>query len=413
MRLPFALDLGRGLFALVLAIVLYFVAVNETNPETTVRPSFTVPVQVVNVPSGLVPADTSPQVGLRVRALPTVLARVRADSFTAQVDATTARAGSNDLPVNVRSTDPEVRGVDAEPTVVTINLEEIQERVLPVRVNVTGQVPQGYTQGEARADPDRVTVAGAASLVGRASEALVDVSIDRVTVSVNGVYTPRIIDDRGNDLRDLNLRVTPAAISVQIPIVQQTQYKEVGIHPATAGQPAPGYALQALEVNPPVATVVGDPAALDGVNFVDTQPIDISGISSTVVRTVPLSPPARTLLLQQGQQATVTIRVQPLTIAQTLRVPPSVVNLGSDVVLARPPDPVALTITGPAPTLSNLNASDFRVVLDVKDKGPGRYDITPSVQNVPAGMSVGSVDPKTVPVELREAPPPPTPTPSP
>src|SRR5438270_6306526 len=175
MRLPFALDLGRGLFALVLAIVLYFVAVNETNPETTVRPSFTVPVQVVNVPSGLVPADTSPQVGLRVRALPTVLARVRADSFTAQVDATTARAGSNDLPVNVRSTDPEVRGVDAEPTVVTINLEEIQERVLPVRVNVTGQVPQGYTQGEARADPDRVTVAGAASLVGRASEALVDV----------------------------------------------------------------------------------------------------------------------------------------------------------------------------------------------------------------------------------------------
>src|SRR5947209_871114 len=114
MRLPFALDLGRGLFALVLAIVLYFVAVNETNPETTV---------------------------------------------------------------------------------VTINLEEIQERVLPVRVNVTGQVPQGYTQGEARADPDRVTVAGAASLVGRASEALVDVSIDRVTVSVNGVYTPRIIDD--------------------------------------------------------------------------------------------------------------------------------------------------------------------------------------------------------------------------
>jgi YbbR domain-containing protein len=109
----------------------------------------------------------------------------------------------------------------------------------------------------------------------------------------------------------------------------------------------------------------------------------------------------------------VTIRVQTLTIAQTIRVPPSVINLSSNVVLARLPDPVAVTITGPAPTLSTLNASDFRVVLDVAGKGAGRSDVTPRVQNVPAGMTVESVEPKTVQVELREAAPQPTPTPGP
>jgi YbbR domain-containing protein len=412
-RFPFSIDLGRAAFALALALVLYFVAVNETNPETTIRPSFSVPVQVVNIPPGLVPTDQPPQVGLRVRALPTVLARVRSDSFTAQVDASTAHAGQNDLFVSVRSTDPEVRGVDADPSVVTITLEEVQERVLPVRVNLTGQVPSGYTLGQAAANPDRVTAAGAASLVGRASEALVDVNVDRVTVSVNSVFTPRIVDQRGSDLKDLNLTVTPASVTVQVPITQQTQYKEVGIHPAVQGQPAPGYALQPLEVNPPVATLVGDPTALEGVNFVDTQPIDVNGISSTVVRTVALAPPPRTLLLQQGQQATVTVRVQTLTIAQTGRVPPSVINLANNVALVRLPDPIAVTITGPAPTLSTLNANDFRVVLDVAGKTPGRYDITPRVQNLPAGMTLESIDPKTVQVDLREAPPPPTPTPTP
>ena len=45
---------------------------------------------------------------------------------------------------------------------------------------------------------------------------MVDVSIDRVTVPVNGVYTPRILDDRGNDLKDLNLRATPASVTVQV-----------------------------------------------------------------------------------------------------------------------------------------------------------------------------------------------------
>ncbi|HYY88712.1 MAG TPA: CdaR family protein [Chloroflexota bacterium] len=410
MRLS-SVDLGRAGFALALAIVLYFVAVSETNPETRSRTSFAVPVEVVNVPSGLVPTERPPGVNLLVRATPSVFSRLRADSFSAQVDASTAHAGENDLPVMVRPTDPDVRSADAEPSLVRLNFEEVQERVLPVRVNLTGQVPSGYTLGQARADPDRVTVAGAASLVGRAAEAIVDAGIDRVTVSVNGAYTPRVVDVRGNDLRDLNLRLNPPSVTVQIPITQQTQYKEVGIHPVTQGQLAPGYALQPLEVNPPVATLVGDPAALDSVNFVDTQPIDISGISTTVVRTVPLAPPARTLLLQQGQQAIVTIRVQTLTIAQTVRVPPSVINLSSNVVLARLPDPIAVTITGPAPTLSTLNSNDFRVVVDVGGRGPGRYEVAPRVQNLPGGMTLESIDPKQVQVDLREAPPPPTPTP--
>src|SRR5919202_871235 len=208
MRFPFSLDLGRAAFAVALAVVLYFVAVNETNPETTIRPSFSVPVQVVNYPPGLVPTDQPPQVGLRVRALPSVLARLRPDSFTAQVDASAAHAGPNDLPVNVRSTDPDVRSVDADPSAVTLTLEEVQERVLPVRVNVSGQVPSGYTLGEARADPDRVTVAGAASLVGRATETVLDVSVDPVTVSVNRVLTPPAPADPGNDPPGLYLPTT-------------------------------------------------------------------------------------------------------------------------------------------------------------------------------------------------------------
>src|SRR5205823_11532985 len=122
-------------------------------------------------------------------------------------------------------------------------------------------------------DPPNLTVSGATSFVSRASEAVVDVNIDHVTVSVNGVFTPRILDDRGNDLEDLNVRAAPQSVTVQVPITQQTLYKEVGIRPITQGQPAAGYALQPLEVNPPSTTLVGDPAGLEAVNFVDTAPI--------------------------------------------------------------------------------------------------------------------------------------------
>ena len=145
------------------------------------------------------------------------------------------------------------------------------------------------------------------------------------------------------------MRTTPQSVTVQVPITQQTLYKEVGIRPVTQGQPAAGYALQPVEVNPPTTTLVGDAASLEAVNLVDTAPIDINGISTTIVRNVALSPPTRTLLLQDGQTVTITIRVTTLPVSQIVRVPPSVTGLSGVVQLATPLDLVSVTISGPAP----------------------------------------------------------------
>jgi YbbR domain-containing protein len=403
-------------FAVALAVLLYFVAVNETNPEGRDKTGFTVPVQPVNVPAGLVTTTPlPPPVSLWVRAPANVFRRLRETSFTAQVDASGARAGDNEnLPVTVNWTDPEVRDAVAEPRVVTLHLEEVRKQSLPVRVNLIGQPPSGYQLGTVTVDPTQLTVEGAASQLARATEAIVDVNVERVTVSVNGVYTPHIVDDRGNDLRDLKLLVTPPSVTVQVAITQQTQYKVVGVRPVTQGQPAPGYALQPLEVNPPTTTLAGDQGGLEGANFVDTAPIDINGISATTVKNVALQQPAGTLLLQPGQTVTVTVRVTTLSVNQTVRVLPSVINLSGAVQLARPLDLVSVTVSGPAPALStlSLNPSEFKIVLDVTGKGPGRYAVDVKVQQVPTGLTLEDFSPKQIQVELRDTPAP-TPTPSP
>jgi YbbR domain-containing protein len=413
MRLPLSIDLGRAAFAVVLAVLLYLVALSETNPEGRKELTGTVTVQPVNVPAGLVVVNQPPPVRLSARAPQSVLNRLRADSaFTATIDASTAHSGDNDnLPIIVVSSDPDVRDVTADPSTARLRLEEVREQSLPVRVNVTGQVPSGYQVGGPTVDPIRLTVAGASSLVGRAFEAVVDVSVDRVTVSINGVNTPRILDERGNDLRDLNLRLTPPAVTVTVPITQQTHYKEVGVRAVVVGNPAPGYVLQPVEVSPTTATLQGNASDLEAADFVPTQPIDVSGISTTVVRSVPLNPPAGTLLLQTGQTVTVTARVTTLTVSQTVNVPASVINLAGGVQLVRPPTPVSVTARGPAPAFSSLalTPNDFRVVLDLTGKGAGRWDIEPRVQ-LPTGLNLDNVQPAKVTVELREAPPTPGPT---
>jgi YbbR domain-containing protein len=416
MRLPFRVDIGRALFAVALAVLLYFVALSETNPADVRQTPFTVPVVVVNVPTGLV--NTTPPPGIRVwvRSTQTVFNRLGAGSFTIQVDASGAHSGDNDnLPIAVTSTDPEASELRPDQANVRLQLEEIREQALPVRVNLTGQVPSGYQPGQPTVDPAQIKVAGAASLVGQATEALVDVSIG-VTVSVNGVYTPRIVDHSGNDLKDPGLRATPPSVSVQVPITQQTQYKQVGIRPVTQGQPAAGYVLQPLEVNPPTTTLAGDANALEGKDFVDTAPVDINGISTTVVRNVALAPSQGTLpLLQAGQTVAVTVRVTTLSVTQTVSVPPSVVNLPGTEQLVRPAGLVAVTISGPAPVLSSLvlNPNDFKVTLDASGKGAGPSDLDVKVLQVPTGLTLDDFQPKKVTVELRDVPPTPTPVPVP
>src|SRR5258708_168358 len=249
MRLPFHVDVGRAVFAVALAVLLYFVALSETNPEGRNQTSFTVPVQPVNVPPGLVVTTPPAAIHLWVRAPLNVFTPLPPASFTPHADTTAAVSGANDnLPILVNWTATDVRGADPDPASVRLHLEEIRAQALPVRVNLTGQVPPQYQLGQATVDPTQMTVTGAASQVGRATEAVVDVSVDRVTVSINGVYTPRLLDDRGNDLRDLNLRTSPPALSAQVPIIQQTQYKEAGIHIKTGAQPTAASALPHLEL---------------------------------------------------------------------------------------------------------------------------------------------------------------------
>jgi YbbR domain-containing protein len=303
--------------------------------------------------------------------------------------------------VLVRSADPAVSDVTAEPPQLYVHLEPVLRRVIPIRVQLSGQVPVGYQLGQPGANPDHLTVTGPASLVDQAVQTLVDVSVQGVTVGVNGISTPLVVDASGTALTTTGLGLTPPAVSVDVPISQLTQHKAVGVQPVTHGAQGPGYVVQPLEVDPATVTLVGSAAGLASVNFVHTQSIDITGIASTVVRQVALAPPSGTLLLQPNQTVNVTIRVTPLTTTQTLRVTPSAINVPSGLVVTNTPVPVALTISGPAPTLATLSSADIR---DVTGKGPGQYRISPQVRNLPQGMSLPRTEPGPVEVDLAATP---------
>jgi YbbR domain-containing protein len=392
-------DPGRAFLALALAAGLWWVITTEENPERNELFPSPIQVEVVNAPPTLVVTGEVPAVQAQVRAPSEVWSRLRAGSFRALADASRAGPGASELPVVLEPLDSRVRAAEPVPPRVSVVMEQRREELVPVRVNPTGSVPFGYTTGQAQVVPDIVTVSGPASMVQRVREALVEMPLDQLTLSISGGYQPVPVDTRREAVSGVKLN--PPTVSVELQVSQQVSYKEVGIRPVVRGRLASGYYLEPLELNPPSATVVGDTGQLARVSFVETETIDVGGLSATTVKQVPLKTPGGVTFLQP-RPVNVTLRVSPIPITQVLQIPPTVVGLADGLQLADPLASVELSISGPAPTLQGLSARDFRVTLDLTERGPGQHAIELRPQ-VPSGFRLESISPSTISVTLRPA----------
>lgn len=415
MRSFVGFDLGRAVLALLLSAVLWWVITTEQNPERNELFPTPIQVEVVNAPPSLVVTGEVPTIQVDVRAPTDAWKNLRSSSFRATADAARAGPGPNELPVNLERLDPQVRGAEPIPGRVRVVMEELRERSVPVRVNLTGSVPFGYVAGQARSAPDKVTVSGPASTIERVQEALVEIPLDQLTLSINNSYQPVPVDARRESVP--GLKVSPPTVGIEVPVAQQVSYKEVGVRPVIRGKLASGYYLEPVEINPPSATIVGEPAQLAAVSFVETEPIDVGGLSSTSVRQVFLRAPSGATFLQP-RPVSVTLRVSPIPSTQVLQLAPTVINVPPGLQITDPLPSVELTISGPAPTLQGLSARDFRVTLDLAGRGPGQQTV-PLEPQIPAGLRLESLNPASLSVTLRTlptptpAPPTPAPTPAP
>lgn len=140
LRLFLAFGLSFALWA--------FVSFSE-NPDST-SDDFSLNVEVEGLDSNLVRVDSEglpnpelPQVSVAVRADENTLEGVRQSDLRAFVDVRDLTPGNYDIPIQVESTDPNLnlRFTPSEPETLTIRLEEIITKTVPVEVNAQGNTP--------------------------------------------------------------------------------------------------------------------------------------------------------------------------------------------------------------------------------------------------------------------------------
>jgi YbbR domain-containing protein len=356
-----------------------------------------VPITVVNTPDDVVlPPNIEAVNSIRYFAR-TGGDRPSTSTFRATIDLrnVSARTGTVRVDVQVESVNPDIRPLSWEPRFVTLDLDALVSKIVPVRVE-RGAIPDGFTVGDPVADPSNVEVVGPESIVAQIVAVRADVLVQPSGIDVAQDVPLVPIDALGNARSPIQVR--PATARIVMRVFSDAGSRSLPVNPIVTGAPAPGYRIESIVVDRPSVTVEGDPDALGDLDRADTDPISVEGLSSDFASEIPLALPPGVVALV-GQTVRVTVRIRPETATRTFEVGLVPVGARSDLTYGLAVRDVLVTLGGPRAALDALDGSTIVGRLDVTGLGPGAYDLVPTL-DVPPGLNRAALNPSTIRVTI-------------
>ena len=259
---------------------------NEENPSVNGR--YTVPVEIVNAPEGYDVNMGVREVTLKVRAPRSLMAAAHESDFKAVIDLSGDTEGEYDE--KIRTVIPqgfELLGMSDD--TVHVTMEALIAHGVPVDIVVNGKAAQGMELGEIKPAQQYVNVYGPRHLV----DSIVKASGKIKLADNNSDFTMRVkltaVTADGENIN--NLAVLPGELDVTVQLVPGEGKKIVPVKPAVTGILPEGYVLGEVTVQPNQVELAGANKTLADIKNVETIPLSLHGVTSTLDKDVELSLP--------------------------------------------------------------------------------------------------------------------------
>ena len=405
------------LTAFILALAVWISAVTANDPIVEKTYPTSVPVEVIGQDSNLIVTSPMPaSVSLVLSAPQSIwnLPLTETDAVRAVVDLSGLEPGTHTLPIQVQIVPRPVRKVLQSPLNVTLTLERLAVKELPVNLVTRGSPAIGYLAGVPVISPVMVTVTGPATQVDRVTRVRATLDINQANQTINRTIGLVALD--ANEAAVTGVTIVPQEVTVSQEISQRFGYRNVVVKVVVTGQVANGYRLTNISVFPPAVTVFSaDPQVVSDLpGFVETVPLDISGAKDDLDVSLALDLPDGVSVV--GDQVEVLVRVGIAAIESSLtlpNVPVEVTGLQPGLRATVSPENVTVIISGPVALLDRLKATDVRVVVNLSQFIAGTYQVEPEIEILIPELSAESVLPETIEVTITRGTPVPTIRPTP
>jgi YbbR domain-containing protein len=406
MKLNVGEALSLALFSLLLAFFFWVVATETQDPMIERPYRSTIPVEIRNVPEGMMTygaEDAEVQVVLRAPESLWDILQAPLGDIEAYVDLTGAEPGELSVPVQVDIQRRPTQVVSISPSEVSLTLELVAQLEVPVEVRLQGTPALGFVTRAPSFVPRTVTVSGPQSLVSETVRALVKVSVDESRETLRESLQPVPVDEVGNEVEGLDL--SPRAVTVEVPVEQLGNIRDLAVHVVLIGQPAPGFRVGSVEKEPPSVAVSGRRDVVQSLpGYISTEPIDLDSVNESFTTTVGLQSPDGVSVLT-APQVLVSVNIEPLESTLTVELTPEIQGLPPGYTVTVQPETVQVVVRGPFATVGQVNAAEITGVLNVADLPVGEHTVPLQISLPDEALKVEGVIPQSsLVVEIAELP---------
>ncbi len=358
------------LLSILLAFGLWAFVVN-TGFRQEVLPE-QIPVTLRDLATDLAVATPLPDVSVEVFAPTASFQRLQPKDLTASINLAGLEAGDHTLEIKVFAEDPNVRIVKISPSLVELTLEEKESENFEVKIETEGQLGQGFVADKAKVEPKDIKVSGASTLLNDIDQVVARIAFNGETTDLEKTVAPVALDADRNQIKGLTYE--PEKVDIKVPVLIADDAKTVGVEVDTTSNPAEGFFVGNISVEPSTVTAQGSSKALEDISVLKTETIDLSGATENLERTVKLNLPDN--VRAEPEQVKVIIEINAGTSSKEISLPPQITNIGSGLSSTVDPPNLSITLTGPTNQLQDLSASTVNLRVDVSGLGAGDHTVS-------------------------------------
>ena len=200
------------------------------------------------------------------------------------------------------------------------------------------------------------------------------ISVDGIRESLVEQVSVTPVDADRSPLLDLEW--SPQRVEVRIGVQRKVGYKpDVQVVPDLRGQPAPGYRLGSVTVQPSTVTLVGLPSVLNDLpGFVETLPISVTDATQNLTVRSLLTVPASVVVVDTSF-VTVLVEVLPIQSSRALSRSVEIQGVRPGWQATASPGEVDVILEGPDALLVALTPDDIQITVNAFDLDVGVHRI--------------------------------------
>lgn len=396
----FLKNIDIKLFSLFLAIILWLYIASGENP--TVENFIDISLSQTNLGEDIVIKEFPTSVSVGIRGPKNIINNISSHQINGIVNfSEISKEGLYKLKVEV-APPKKTQITRIIPSEIKVEVEKVLTKEVEVEYSLIGVPEKGYSLAdEPQFNPYKVKIIGAQSVLENVKQIICAIDISGIKEDLKRKIKVKSVNANGNEVKEV--KIEPDIVEVSISLTRGYPEKQLKVKPKIIGKPAPGYYISEILSYPDETKIFGNYSKISNIEFLETIPIDVGGITKTLsVKVSPSLKEGLNIVEGEVELIEVTIQVKEIIIQKILKnisVVPQ--NLSPFVSCEIKPEVIDITVEGKNVLIDKLEEENIKAYVKFTDSF--RIEQIVKVQvDLPEGISLIKVEPEEVTVLINK-----------